>query len=81
MEKYLKNEAAESYLEPCSLSMMEHFCENRTAKTFIIDVWHASKYTLEVVQDSKINLKWMNTKMVKKTVHFVNVDLAEDIRT
>ena len=69
MEKYFKNEDAEPYLEPCPLSMMEYFCENTTAKTFVIDVWYASKCTLEAVQDSKINLKWMNTKMVKKNVH------------
>ena len=38
VEKYLKNEAAESYLEPCAISLMEGFCENTTAKSFIIDV-------------------------------------------
>ena len=27
-EKILKNEAAETYLEPCQISMMERFCEN-----------------------------------------------------
>ena len=32
-------------------------------------------------QDSKINLKWMNTKMQEKTVHFFNVDLAQDTAT
>ena len=37
------------------------------------------KYTPEVVQDPKINLKWMNTKKLEKTVHFVNVNLVEDI--
>ena len=26
--KILKNEAAETYLEPCQISMMERFCEN-----------------------------------------------------
>ena len=36
--KILKNEAAEPYLEPCQISMMERFCENTTAKSFIIDV-------------------------------------------
>ena len=36
--KILKNEAAESCLEPCQISMMERFCENTTAKNFIIDV-------------------------------------------
>ena len=79
--KILKNEAAEPYLEPCQISMMERFCENTTAKSFIIDVWYGSKYTPEVVQDSKINLKWMNTKMMEKTLHFFNVDLPEDIST
>ena len=77
--KILKNEATEPYLEPCQISMMEHFFENATAKSFIIDVWYGCKYTIEVVQDSKINLKWMNTKMLEKTVHFLNVDLAEYI--
>ena len=61
--------------------MMERFCENTTAKSFIIDVWYGSKYTPEVVQDSKINLKWINTKMQEKTVHSFNLDLAEDIST
>ena len=79
--KILKNEAAEPYLEPCQISMMERFCENTTAKSFIIDVWYGSKYTPEVVQDSKINLKWMNTKMLEKTVRFFNMDLVEDIPT
>ena len=77
----LKNEAAKPYLEPCQISMMERFCENTTAKSFIIDVSYCSKYTPEVVQDSKINLKWMNTKMLEKTVHFFNVDLEEDTST
>ena len=36
------------------------------------------KYTPEVVQDSKINLKWINTKMLEKTAHFFNVDIVED---
>ena len=67
-QEYYKNEAAEPYL-----SIMERFC--------IIDVWYGSKYTPEVVQDSKINLKWMDTKMLEKTVHFFNVDLVEDIPT
>ena len=52
MKKYLKNKAAEQFLEPCPISMIGHFCENATAKTFIIDVWYGSKYTPEVVQDS-----------------------------
>ena len=39
------------------------------------------EYTPEVVQDSKINLKWMNAKMLKKTLHFPNAYLAEDIPT
>ena len=34
----LKNKAAEPYLEPCQISMMEQFCENTMAKSFIIDV-------------------------------------------
>ena len=38
LKKILKNEAAEPYLEPCQISMMERFCENTTAKSFIIDV-------------------------------------------
>ena len=79
--KILKNEAAEPYLEPCQISMMERFCENTTAKSFIIDVWYGCKYTPEVVQDSKINLKWMNTKILEKTVHFFNVDLGKDTST
>ena len=69
-EKYLKNEAAESYLEPCQISITERFC--------IIYVWYGSKCTLEVLQVSKINLKWINTKTLEKTVHFFNVDLVED---
>ena len=36
--KILKNEAAEPYLEPCQISMMERFRENTTAKSLIIDV-------------------------------------------
>ena len=79
--KILKNEAAEPYLEPCQISMMERFRENTTAKSLIIDVWYDCKYTPEVVQDSKINLNWMNIKMLEKNVHFFNVDLAEDIST
>ena len=75
--KILKNEAAEPHLEPCQISIMGRFCKNATAKSFIIDVWYGCKYTTEVVQDSKINLKWMNTKMLEKTVHFLNVDFAE----
>ena len=67
--KILKNEAAEKYLEPCQISIMERFC--------IIDVWYSSKYTPEVVLDSKIYLKQRNTKMLAKTVYFFNVDLAE----
>ena len=47
--KVLENETAEMYLEPCQISIMECFC--------IIDVWYGSKYTPEVVQDSKIYLK------------------------
>ena len=47
-------------------------------KRFIIDVWYGSKYTAEVVQDSKIGLKWMSAEMLEKTVHFHNMDLAGD---
>ena len=36
--KILKNETAQPYLETCHISMMEHFCENATAKSLIIDV-------------------------------------------
>ena len=43
--KILKNEAAEPYLEPCQISMMERFCENATAKSFIVDVLYGCKYT------------------------------------
>ena len=67
--KILKNEAAEKYLEPCQISIMERFCN--------IDVWYSSKYTPEVVLDSKIYLKQRNIKMLEKTVYFFNVDLAE----
>ena len=35
--KILKNEAPEPYLELCQISMMERFCENTTAISFIID--------------------------------------------
>ena len=37
-----KNEAAELYLDPCQISqifMMECFCENTTAKSFIIEMF------------------------------------------
>ena len=33
------------------------------------------------MQDSKIYLKLINTKILEKTVHLFNVDLAEDIPT
>ena len=36
--KIFKSEAEEPYLEPCQISIMEFFCENTTAKNFIIDV-------------------------------------------
>ena len=36
--KILKNETAEPYLDPSQIPMMEHFCENTTAKSFVIDV-------------------------------------------
>ena len=41
-KKILKNEAAELYLDPCQISqifMMECFCENATAKSFIIEMF------------------------------------------
>ena len=79
--KVLKTEDAKPYLEPCQISMMERFCESRSTKSFIIDVWYYFKYSPVVVQDSKINLKWIITKMLEKTVHFLNVNLAEDIST
>ena len=47
-------------------------------KRFIIDVSYDSKYTFEVVQDSKINLKRISAKMLEKTVQFLNMDLARD---
>ena len=47
--KILKNEAAEPYLKPRQISIMDLFCN--------IDVCFGSKYTPEAVQDSKINLK------------------------
>ena len=37
--------------------LKESFCENRTTKSFIIDILYCIKYTPEVVLDSKINLK------------------------
>ena len=49
----------------------------QTAKSFIINVWYGSKYTPEVLQDSKINVKWTNTEMLEKTVHFFNVFISE----
>ena len=75
--------------ESGKISMMEHICENTTAKTFIIDVWYGSKYTPEVVQDSKINLKWINTKMLEKTAFlqcgpcraYPYVGISQDIRS
>ena len=88
--KILKKEAAEPYLEPCWISMMESFCKNATAKNFIIDVWYGCKHSPEIVQDSKINLKWMITKMLEKTVHFLNkrscrtyfyAGISQDIRS
>ena len=36
--KILKNEAAEPYLKPYQIFMMEHFYENTATKSFIIDV-------------------------------------------
>ena len=50
--KIFKKEVAEPYLEPCKISMMGHFCD--------------SIHTLEVVRDSEINLKRMNSKMLEK---------------
>ena len=34
--KMLKNKAAELYLEPRQISLMERFCENTTAKNRLI---------------------------------------------
>ena len=59
--------------EPFQISIMGRVC--------IIGVWYGSKYTPEVMQDSKIYLKLINTKILEKTVHLFNVDLAEDIPT
>ena len=36
--KIFKNEAAELYLKPCQISMMENLCENTTVKSFMITV-------------------------------------------
>ena len=33
------------------------------------------------MQDSKINLNCINSKMLEKTVYFFNVDLVDDIPT
>ena len=77
--KILINEAREPHLEPCQISMMGRFCKTTTVKSFIIDDWYGCKYTAEIVKDSKINLKWMKTKMLEKTVHFFNVDFTQDI--
>ena len=38
IKKILKNEAAKPYLDSCQISMMDHFCENTMAKSFVIDV-------------------------------------------
>ena len=43
IEKTLKNQDAEPYLEPCQISIKEPFCENATAKSYIIVVWYGSK--------------------------------------
>ena len=67
------------YLGPSKIFMIGRQCENTTVKGYIINVWYDFKHTPEVAQDSKINLKWINTKILEKTVHFFNVDLAEDI--
>ena len=87
--KIFKNEAAEPYLETYQISMMERFCENTTAKSFIIDGWYGSKYTPEVLQDSKINFKWINTILLQKTVFlqcrpwkgYPYVGISQDIRS
>ena len=52
-------------------------------------VCYGSKYIPEVVQDSKINLKWMNSKMLEKTTFlqcgpftgYTYVDISQDIRS
>ena len=36
--KIFKDEAAELYLKPCQISMMENLCENTTVKSFMINV-------------------------------------------
>ena len=41
-KKKIKNEAAELYLDPCQISlmfMMECFCENTKAKSFITEMF------------------------------------------
>ena len=69
VEKCEKSEVVELYLEPCKISMTGRFYENATVKIYIIDVWYDSKNTPEALQDSKIKLKWMNPKMLEKTLH------------
>ena len=71
--KILKSEAAEPYLEPCQIYIMDGVC--------IIDVWYGHKYTPEVAQDSKFILQWINTKILEKTMDLFSVDLLEDILT
>ena len=41
----------------CRIGVGSVFAKIKTTKNFIIDVSYGSKYTPEVVQDSKINLK------------------------
>ena len=77
--KNIKKRDCRTIFKTCQISMMGCLYKNTTAKSFIVNVWYGCKYTTEVMQDSKINLKWINTKMLKKTAHFFNVDFAEDI--
>ena len=79
--KIIKKQGCRAVFRTLPNICIGRFCKNTTAKSFIIDVWYNCKHTTEVVQDSKINLKWMNTKMLEKTVHFFNVDFAEDVST
>ena len=36
--KIFKKRGCEPYLEPCPISMMERFCKNTAAKSFMVDV-------------------------------------------
>ena len=86
VEKYLKNKAAEQYLEPCPISMMEHFCENTTAKTFIMDVWYGSEYTLRLCKILKsiwsewIRKCWRKFLQCGPCRGYLYVGISQDIR-